>query len=119
VLLGAIVSNPSAWNKGQGALLDGNMIDPPDFDTERHKFSRRLPNWAAAAMDKTLDASPWLRWPVGVLLTAGGVVGFLPILGFWMIPLGLILVAQDIPFLRPPLARLFAWIDRQWPARPS
>jgi hypothetical protein len=56
---------------------------------------------------------------VAVLLTAGGVVGFLPILGFWMIPLGLILVAQDIPFLRPPLARLFAWIDRQWPARPS
>jgi hypothetical protein len=52
-----------------------------------------------------------------VLLIVGGIVGFLPLLGFWMIPLGLALIAQDIPFLRPPLARFLAWIDRKWPAR--
>jgi hypothetical protein len=95
------------------------MTDTPDFDIERHKFSERLPRWAATAMDRTLDASRWIRWPVALLLVAGGFVGFLPILGFWMIPLGLILVAEDIPFLRPPLARMFAWIDRKWPARRS
>ena len=93
------------------------MTDAPDFEIERHKFSRRLPRWAAAAMDKTLDASRWIRWPAALLLVACGLVGFLPILGFWMVPLGLILVAEDIPFLRPPLARMFAWIDRKWPAR--
>jgi hypothetical protein len=112
-----IVSKPCVWNKGCPALLDAGMSNASDFDRERHKFSRRLPNWAAEAMDKTLDASPWLRWPAAFLLIAGGVVGFLPILGFWMIPLGLILVAEDIPFLRPPLARMFAWIDKKWPAK--
>ena len=30
-----------------------------------------------------------------------------------MVPLGLVLIAQDIPFLRKPVARLIAWgIDR-------
>lgn len=36
---------------------------------------------------------------VGFLLVAGGIVGFLPILGFWMVPLGLALIATDIPSL--------------------
>jgi hypothetical protein len=93
------------------------MTEAPDFDVERHKFSRRLPKWAAAAMDRTLDAPRWIRWPAALLLVAGGLVGFLPIVGFWMLPVGLILVAEDIPFVRPPLARLFAWIDRKWPAK--
>jgi hypothetical protein len=113
---GQIVSKSYERNKGQGAPL-ANMSEQPDFDTERRKFSSRLPHWAAAATDKTLGASRWIRWPVALLLVAGGLVGFLPILGFWMIPLGLILVAEDIPFLRPPLARMFAWLDRKWPAK--
>ena len=48
---------------------------------------------------------------MGIVLTAGGVVGFLPILGFWMVPLGLAMLAQDVPFMRRPLARAFAWIN--------
>jgi hypothetical protein len=36
----------------------------------------------------------------------GGVFGFLPIVGFWMIPAGLALIALDIPPLR---RRLLAW----------
>ena len=60
-----------------------------------------------------------LRWgqklPVGfrslagLLLMLGGVFGFLPILGFWMFPLGLALIALDIPWTR---SRMQAWIDR-------
>jgi hypothetical protein len=34
-----------------------------------------------------------------------------------MIPLGLVLVAQDVPFLRPPMARLLAWINDKWPSQ--
>lgn len=59
------------------------------------------------------EGSAWVRWPLALLLVAGGVVGFLPILGFWMIPLGLILIAQDLPFVRAPMARLFAWLNRR------
>ncbi len=41
-----------------------------------------------------------VRTVVGLLLLIGGVLGFLPILGFWMIPLGLIVLSVDFPFVR-------------------
>ena len=43
---------------------------------------------------------PPIRAVVALLLLAGGILGFLPILGFWMIPLGLGVLATDIPPLR-------------------
>ena len=50
-----------------------------------------------------------LRSVIGVLFVIGGVVGFLPIVGFWMLPAGLALIALDIPPLR---RRLLAWVAR-------
>lgn len=44
--------------------------------------------------------SRWVRIPAGVLLIVGGCLGFLPILGLWMFPLGLALLAEDLPILR-------------------
>jgi hypothetical protein len=32
-----------------------------------------------------------------------------------MIPLGLLLIARDVPALEPPLAKLLGWINRNWP----
>jgi hypothetical protein len=93
------------------------MADAPDFHDQAKKLEDRLPRFAGAFLRWAVDASPWLRWPIAVLLILGGIVGFLPILGFWMIPLGLILIARDVPILRPPLARLFAWILCKWPER--
>jgi hypothetical protein len=37
---------------------------------------------------------------LGAALVAGGILGFLPVLGFWMIPLGLIILSIDSPFVR-------------------
>jgi hypothetical protein len=34
-----------------------------------------------------------------------------------MIPLGLLLLAQDVPFLRRPIARFVAWAEAKLPAR--
>lgn len=34
---------------------------------------------------------------MGLLFMVGGVFGFLPVLGFWMFPLGIALIALDIP----------------------
>ena len=42
----------------------------------------------------------FVRIPLGVLLVLGGLFGFLPVLGLWMLPLGLLLLAVDIPRLR-------------------
>ncbi len=44
---------------------------------------------------------PGLRLVLGLLLILGGVFGFLPVLGYWMIPLGVMVAALDIkPLLR-------------------
>jgi hypothetical protein len=92
------------------------MVRKPNLKAERRKFRARLPAWVAAALNWLHKSSPWLRWPVAVVLIIGGVLGFLPLLGFWMIPLGLLLIVQDIPLLQPPLARLFAYVQKKWPA---
>ena len=39
---------------------------------------------------------PGWRLPLGVLLVFSGFLGFLPILGFWMIPLGIAVAAMDL-----------------------
>ena len=41
-----------------------------------------------------------IRTLLGILLMIGGVLGFLPILGFWMFPLGMAFIALDLPFTR-------------------
>jgi len=57
----------------------------------------------------------WLRIPAGVLLTFGGVLGFLPIVGFWMLPIGLALLADDVQLLRSLRSRILDWIERRHP----
>lgn len=39
------------------------------------------------------------RRAVGVLLIVGGVLGFLPVLGFWMLPLGVVVLSVDSPLV--------------------
>lgn len=44
---------------------------------------------------------PGLRLLLGLALIVGGVLGFLPVLGFWMVPLGIMVAALDIrPLIR-------------------
>ena len=67
----------------------------------------------------------WLRKPSSILvripdaflLIAGAVFSFLPVLGLWMLPLGLVLFAQDVPILQKPMAQSLGWIERKWEAR--
>jgi hypothetical protein len=62
-------------------------------------------------------SSRWVRFPLALLLILGGIFSFLPVLGLWMLPLGLLLFAQDVPLLQGPLVRLLAWIERKWTER--
>ena len=62
-------------------------------------------------------SSRYVRLPLAVLLVGGGVFSFLPVLGLWMLPLGLVLFAQDVPFLQKPMARILGWVERKWIAR--
>ncbi len=57
----------------------------------------------------------WVRLPAGLLLMAGGVFAILPVLGLWMLPLGLVLLSEDIPPLRRATDRVLAWIEHHRP----
>ena len=48
---------------------------------------------------------PGLRTLLGVLLILGGLFGILPILGFWMVPLGILVVGLDVSALRRALQK--------------
>jgi hypothetical protein len=54
-----------------------------------------------------------LRLTLGVLLVIGGMFGFLPILGFWMAPLGLLLLSVDLPPVRRMRRRTDVWVGRR------
>ena len=59
-------------------------------------------------------SSRYARIPLALLLIVGGIFGFLPVLGIWMLPLGLVLFAQDVPLLQKPMAQALGWVERKW-----
>lgn len=61
----------------------------------------------------SLPRSALLRIVIGVTLIVGGILGFLPVLGFWMIPLGLLVLSVDLPAVRRLRRRLTVWWERR------
>ncbi len=57
-----------------------------------------------------LPASRLARLAIGTALVIGGLLGFLPILGFWMLPLGLIILSIDVPVVRRWRRQASVWI---------
>ena len=83
------------------------------FDRHLDDLQEKLPGRYAGWLQRLRDpAARWVRIPAGLLLIAGGFLGFLPILGFWMLPLGLLLLAIDIPHLRKPTGWLIERVRR-------
>ena len=60
-------------------------------------------------------AARWVRIPAGLLLVVGSIFSILPILGLWMLPLGLVLLAEDVKLLRRGMDRVLAWIEHRRP----
>jgi hypothetical protein len=95
------------------------MSAPHDeYDAFVSRVMARLPPWMQRWL-AWLRHRPrrWLRIPLALLLIAGGVMWFLPLLGLWMLPLGIILLAEDVPPLRQPVVRIFTRLERWWGAR--
>jgi hypothetical protein len=65
--------------------------DADHLDQKIDQISDQLPESAGAFLRRLkTPSSRWMRLPLALLLIVGGVAGFLPVLGFWMIPLGLL-----------------------------
>jgi hypothetical protein len=60
-----------------------------------------------------LPESKPIRIGLGILLVAGGLIGFLPVLGFWMIPLGLLVLSIDLPIVRRWRRQVTVWWHRR------
>lgn len=96
------------------------MTSPAHAELDRYfeRIEKRLPSSVGRFLH-------WLRKPssliarviVSVLLILGGIFSFLPVLGIWMLPLGLIIIAQDLPFLQGPLVRGLQWAEAKWAKR--
>ena len=87
------------WTAIKAKLADGEAFVVKAVRQANYLGRRRIP--------------PGLRSLAGILCIIGGFLGFLPILGYWMVPVGLLLIAIDIPAMRPVVTRwIIAWRRR-------
>jgi hypothetical protein len=95
-------------------MTPAHAMSADDWRLER--FINRLPKRIRSSIRFVRQPSGrWLRIPMGVLLTFGGLLGFLPVVGFWMLPIGLALLADDVPPLRSLRSRILDWVERRHP----
>ena len=97
--------------------LQGTQMATSQVELNRYfqMIDRRVPTRLSAWIR-------WLRKPnsfavrviVAIMLVLGGIFSFLPVLGLWMLPLGLLLISQDVLFLQKPLVATLAWIEGKW-----
>ncbi|MCW5714153.1 MAG: hypothetical protein KIT43_06555 [Bauldia sp.] len=64
-----------------------------------------------------LPANRVARTAMGAGLVAGGTVGFLPVVGFWMVPVGLMVLSTDSAVIRRFNRRATVRVVRWWRGR--
>lgn len=104
------MENARDMEHGQAATVTAG-----DWDERVDRASRKLP-------ERVRRMVQWLREPArfpvrllaAILLILGGIFSILPVLGLWMLPLGLALLAQDVPALKVPMEKSARWIERTW-----
>ena len=85
-------------------------------DHRLERLIRRLPEHRqASARWLRSPAARWVRVPLGILFILGSFLFILPIFGLWMLPFGLLLLAEDVPALRRLRTRVLDWLERRWP----
>jgi len=68
------------------------------------RLQKRIPQAGARLLERLRRPGARLvRIPLGILLVIGGIFSFLPVLGIWMLPLGLLLLALDLVILQGPV----------------
>ncbi len=73
-----------------------------------------MPRVRLADREVPVPRSRLARIGLGIACVLLGFVGFLPVIGFWMVPLGLAILSIDIPVVRRLRRRLEVWVLRRW-----
>src|ERR1700741_3834050 len=88
-----------------------------DLHNQLDRLQEKLPKPVARPLGKLRHPNwKWARIPASILMIIGGLLSFLPVRGVWRLPLGIALLAIDVPFLRKPTARLVEWCLDKWEA---
>jgi hypothetical protein len=108
-----------------GTALIRFMESEFEWETKGGRYSiRHMKDWsrkfrtASARMIRWLREpnSRWIRLPIGALFIVASAFWFLPVIGIEFLPIGLLLIAEDVPFLRKPAGLLLIWLERKWVA---
>ena len=90
------------------------MSDPKRrFDRQFETLARLIPALRGPLDSLRKDSWRLVRLPLALLLIVGGVFSILPFLGIWMLPVGLLLLGIDLPFLRGPISALLIRVRRR------
>lgn len=82
--------------------------------TDKRSSQQSAPRNANGLVARMRAAPPWISVTVGVLFVLGGsVFAFLPVLGVWMVPLGLAILAPNVPVAGRLSRRLLRWSLRR------
>jgi hypothetical protein len=100
-----------------------NRIDA--LEQAYKRLGELLPDRPARALNWLHQpTSRYVRMPLGIFSVVASFFAFLPVIGLEFLPIGMLLIAQDVPFLRQPVGKavlpLIEWLDRQktkWQAR--
>ena len=103
---------------GAKAAREAERVSDKDRKRLDRLFARigaMLPRSADRALRRLREPEArWVRIPAGLLLVLGGIFSILPVLGLWMLPLGLLLLAVDIPSLQRPIGKAIVVVQRRW-----
>ena len=90
------------------------MTRIPDFHEEMDRLRSHIPSLVGRNLNRLRgNRALWVRMLIGVALIGAWCFLPLPIVGIWMLPVGLALLAHDIPMMRRPMARLLHFTNRK------
>jgi hypothetical protein len=96
----------------------GRFCDRPSFrDRRLQRLAAHLPRGLRSAIHGLRRPSArWVRLPAALLFLVGGtILTPLPLFGLWMLPVGLVLVAEDIPLVRTWVVRALDTLEKHRP----
>ncbi len=95
-------------------LKPDSKIDNIENDQSTDGVPNGAPRIRLLGKTIPLPQSVWLRRALGGGLIVGGVFSFLPVLGIWMLPLGLIILSRDSSRIRRIRRKSEVGLLRRW-----
>jgi hypothetical protein len=116
------MENAPLMEQARATQTERSTQPQPTAPVTARDWDERVDRATAKLPERAQRMVRWLREPArfpvrlvaAILLMLGGIFSILPVLGLWMLPLGLALLAQDVPGLKVPMEKSARWIERQW-----